>query len=52
MDMAIMLQRRMGKTRGVNFYDYTVRIWGGENFINDALGGGGGQSFNLVGASS
>ena len=31
----------MGKTRGVNFYDYTVRIWGGENFISDALGGGG-----------
>ncbi|KAL4601239.1 hypothetical protein ACB092_11G258500 [Castanea dentata] len=26
-------QRRMGKTRGVNFYHCTVGIWGGENFM-------------------
>ena len=40
----------MGKTRAVNFYDYIVGIWGGENFMSDVLEGG--QSFNLVGASS
>ena len=37
----------MGKTRAVNFYDYIVGIWGGENFMSDVLEGG--QSFNLVG---
>ena len=29
----------MGKTRGVNFYDCTVGIWGGENFMSDMLEG-------------
>ena len=51
MDAAIMLQRRMRKTRAVNFYDCTVGIWGGENFMSDVLEEGG-QSFNLVRASS
>ena len=40
MDAAIMLQRRMGKTRAINFYDCTVGIWGGENFMSDVLEGG------------
>ena len=30
----------MGKTRAVNFYDYIVGIWGGENFMSDVLEGG------------
>ena len=50
MDVDIMLQRRIGKTRGVKFYDCTIGIWGGENFMSDVLEGG--QYFNLVGANS
>ena len=50
MDVAIMLQRRREKTKGVNFYDCRVGIWGGKNFMSDVLEGG--QSFNLVEANS
>ena len=32
----------MEKTKEVNFYDCTVGIWGGKNFMSDVLEGGGG----------
>ena len=42
----------MEKTKGVNFYDCTVGIWGGKNLMSDVFEGGGGQSFNIVGPNS
>ena len=38
------------RQKGVNFYDCTIGIWGGKNFMSDVLEGG--QSFNLVEANS
>ena len=39
----------MEETKGVNFYDCTVGIWGGKNFMSDVLEGE--EYFNLVGAN-
>ena len=40
MNVAFMLQRRIEKKKGVNFYDCTAGIWGGKNFMRDMMKGG------------